>query len=193
MTTTKNESSFITQNQWPDEVIEVNGDIYLHSVNETFSEPLFTLVMRNQAWLQTAMNWPQYVSTVEDTRKTLMANYLLHHRHYTKMYLIFYRGEMVGVFSFNLIEPTNKTAYIGYWLDEQRQGKGIISATIETIIAKFSTEGLVRRFVIKCIVENSASNQVALRNGFAFEGCLKQAEFLNGQYHDQNIYGRIES
>lgn len=193
MTTTKNESSFITQNQWPDEVIEVNGDIYLHSVNETFSEPLFTLVMRNQAWLQTAMNWPQYVTTVEDTRKTLMANYLLHHRHYTKMYLIFYRGEMAGVFSFNLIEPTNKTAYIGYWLDEQRQGKGIISATIETIIAKFSTEGLVRRFVIKCIVENSASNQVALRNGFVFEGCLKQAEFLNGQYHDQNIYGRIES
>ena len=192
MTTTHNESS-LTQNQWPDELIEVNGDIYLHSVNEKFSESLFTLVMRNQAWLQTAMDWPRHVRTVEDSRKTLMANYLLHHRHYTKMYLIFYRQELVGVFSFNLIEPTNKTAYIGYWLDEQAQGKGIISATIEAMISKFSTEGLVRRFVIKSIVSNQASNQVALRNGFTLEGCLKQAEFLNGQYHDQNIYGRIES
>ena len=193
MTTTNNEPSLITHNQWPDEIIKVSDDIYLHSVNETFSDVLFTLVMRNQAWLQTAMDWPQYVGSVDDTRKTLMANYMLHHRHYAKMYLIFYGDEMVGVFSFNLIEPTNKTAYIGYWLDEQVQGRGIISATIETIIAKFSTEGRVRRFVIKAIVGNKSSNQVALRNGFTFEGCLKQAEYLNGQYHDQNIYARIES
>ncbi|WP_299999921.1 50S ribosomal protein L7/L12-serine acetyltransferase [uncultured Cedecea sp.] len=192
MTETKNESS-LTQSQWSDEIIEVNDDIYLHSVNEKFSESLFTLVKRNQAWLQAAMDWPRYVTTSEDTRKTLMANYLLHHRHYTKMYLIFYHNEMVGVFSFNLIEPANKTAYIGYWLDEKMQGLGIISATIEAVIAKFVSEGRVRRFVIKSIVTNKASNQVALRNGFTLEGCLKQAEFLNGQYHDQNIYGRIES
>jgi len=192
MTTTKHESSSITQNQWPDEIIAVNDDIYLHSVNERFSESLFTLITRNKAWLQTAMDWPQYVHTPEDTRKTLMTNYLLHHRHYAKMYLVFYRDELVGVFSFNLIEPTNKTAYLGYWLDEQMAGKGIISAVIDTVIAKFSAEGRVRRFVIKCIVENQQSNKVAIRNGFTFEGCLKQAEFLNGQYRDQNIYGRIE-
>ena len=192
MTTTKNESS-LTQNQWPDEIIEVNDDIYLHSVNEKFSEALFTLVVRNQAWLQTAMNWPQSVRSVEDIHKTLMANHQLHHRNYAKMYLIFYRHEMVGVFSFNVIEPSSKTAYLGYWLDEQVQGRGIISAVMETVIAKFATEGLVRRFVIKSIVTNKASNQVALRNGFILEGCLRQAEFLNDRYHDQNIYGRIES
>lgn len=192
MTTTNNESS-LTQNQWPDEIIEVNDDIYLHSVNEKFSEPLFRLVTRNQAWLQTVMDWPRHVKSVDDTRKTLMTNYLLHHRHYTKMYLIFYRQQLAGVFSFNLIEPTNKTAYIGYWLDEKMQGNGIISATIECLLAKFSHEGRVRRFVIKSIVSNLASNRVAINNGFALEGCLKQAEFLNGLYHDQNIYGRIVS
>lgn len=193
MTATHNKSPSVTQNQWSDETIEVNDDIRLCSVNETFSDALFTLITRNQAWLQTAMDWPQYVQSVEDTRKTLMTNYLLHHRHYAKMYLVFYRQALIGVFSFNLIEPTNKTAYIGYWLDEQMQGKGIISTVLETMIAKFSAEGRVRRFVIKCIVENKASNQVALRNGFTLEGCLKQAEFLNGQYRDQNIYARIES
>jgi ribosomal-protein-serine acetyltransferase len=29
-------------------------------------------------------------------------------------------------------------------------------------------------------VANHKSNQVALRNGFTLEGCLKQAEYLNG-------------
>ena len=32
---------------------------------------------------------------------------------------------------------------------------------------------------------------VALRNGFVLEGCLRQAEYLNGSYDDQNIYARI--
>ncbi|CCI77206.1 unnamed protein product [Klebsiella pneumoniae subsp. rhinoscleromatis SB3432] len=38
---------------------------------------------------------------------------------------------------------------------------------------------------------NTRSNQVALRNGFVLEGCLRQAEYLNGSYDDQNIYARI--
>jgi ribosomal-protein-serine acetyltransferase len=33
---------------------------------------------------------------------------------------------------------------------------------------------------------------VALKNGFELEGRLKQAEFLNGHYDDQNIYARID-
>ncbi len=49
----------------------------------------------------------------------------------------------------------------------------------------------LRRFVIKCRVDNPQSNQVALRNGFILEGCLKQAEFLNDAYDDVNLYARI--
>ncbi|HBA9246457.1 TPA: 50S ribosomal protein L7/L12-serine acetyltransferase, partial [Escherichia coli] len=45
--------------------------------------------------------------------------------------------------------------------------------------------------VIKCRVDNPQSNQVALRNGFILEGCLKQAEFLNDAYDDVNLYARI--
>lgn len=45
--------------------------------------------------------------------------------------------------------------------------------------------------MIKCRVENVESNQVALRNGFQLEGSMQQAEFLNGDYHDVNLYARI--
>lgn len=179
------------QQKWQDEVIAVNDDIELHSVNERFVGDVFSLVQRNKSWLQKAMNWPQYVVSEDDTRKTLQGNYVLHHKGYAKMFMILYRGELAGVFSFNQIVPTDKTAYIGYWLSEDRQGKGIVSAVIEAAIGKYAGEGTVRRFVIKCIVTNRASNRVAQRNGFTLEGCLKQAEFLNDEFHDQNIYGRI--
>ncbi|ECS3440315.1 50S ribosomal protein L7/L12-serine acetyltransferase, partial [Salmonella enterica subsp. enterica serovar Agona] len=29
------------------------------------------------------------------------------------------------------------------------------------------------------------------RNHFTLEGCMKQAEYLNGDYHDVNMYARI--
>ncbi|MGB7799707.1 50S ribosomal protein L7/L12-serine acetyltransferase [Buttiauxella sp.] len=176
---------------WQDDLITIDDSITLHSIHERYVDEIFALVQKNKAWLQTAMDWPQYVLSVEDSRKMAQGNYLLHHRGYAKMFLIFQQQKMVGVVSFNQIEPTNKTAYIGYWLDKDALGQGIISRAVEAVVEKYAREGVVRRFVIKCIVSNVASNQVALRNGFSLEGRLKQAEFLNGEFHDQNIYGRI--
>ncbi len=49
---------------------------------------------------------------------------MLHQRGYAKMFMIFKEDELIGVISFNRIEPLNKTAEIGYWLDESHQGQG---------------------------------------------------------------------
>ena len=107
------------------------------------------------------------------------------------MFLIFEQGEVAGVISFNQIEPLNRAAYIGYWLDEDHQGKGILSQALQALIQHYAQRQEIRRFVIKCRVDNVKSNQVALRNGFQLEGCLRQAEFLNGDYYDVNLYARI--
>ncbi|HCH40562.1 MAG TPA: 50S ribosomal protein L7/L12-serine acetyltransferase, partial [Enterobacter sp.] len=127
----------------------------------------------------------------EDSLKNAQSNIMLHQRGYAKMFLIMQHEAIVGVLSFNAIEPLNKTGYIGYWLDEAHQGQGILSRALEAFIRHYAGRGEIRRFVIKCRVDNAASNQVALRNGFVLEGCLKEAEFLNGRYDDQNIYARI--
>ncbi len=116
---------------------------------------------------------------------------MLHQRGYAKMFLIFAQENVVGVISFNQIEPLNKAAYIGYWLDEEHQGQGIMSQALQALIHHYVQRQEIRRFVIKCRVENVESNQVALRNGFQLEGCMQQAEFLNGDYYDVNLYARI--
>ncbi|BDY59548.1 hypothetical protein MUTS6_26870 [Escherichia coli] len=68
--------------------------------------------------------------------------------------------------------------------------RGFIRA-LQALIHHYAQSGELRRFVIKCRVDNPQSNQVALRNGFILEGCLKQAEFLNDAYDDVNLYARI--
>ena len=173
------------------EIIEISDTLQLRAVEECHVAGLYQLVRKNNAWLQQFLDWPQYVNTQEDTYKTVQGNMMLHQRGYAKMFLIFDGEEMLGVLSFNQIEPLNKAAYIGYWIDETQQGKGILSRALQAFIHHYAGRGEIRRFVIKCRVKNQASNQVAQRNGFTLEGCLKQAEFLNGHYDDVNLYARI--
>ncbi len=127
----------------------------------------------------------------EETRRHVQGNVMLHQRDYAKMFLLFLDHRLVGVLAFNQIEPQNKTAYIGYWIDEEHQGQGLLSRACRPLSTITPAAGWWRRFVIKCRVANTRSNQVALRNGFVLEGCLRQAEYLNGSYDDQNIYARI--
>lgn len=174
-----------------DELIEVTPELALHAADERFVSALHQLILKNRHWLQHSLNWPQFVGGEEDTRQNMLSNRMLHQRGYAKMFLIMQRDMLVGVLSFNAIEPLNKAGYIGYWLDEAHQGQGIIATCLEAFMRYYAQQGEVRRFVIKCRVENTRSNQVALRNGFALEGCLQQAEFLNGHYYDQNLYARI--
>ena len=173
------------------ETIPVTESLSLRSVDESHVAELHQLVIKNQRWLQHSLSWPADVSHEDETRRHVQGNVMLHQRGYAKMFLLFLREEIVGVLSFNQIEPINKTAYIGYWIDESHQAQGLLSQALQALMDAFARSGTVRRFVIKCRVANQRSNQVALRNGFTLEGCLKQAEYLNGSYDDQNIYGRI--
>lgn len=175
------------------ETIPVTDALILCAIHERFAPELHQLVLRNKAWLQQSLNWPQYIGSEEDTLKNAQSNVMLHERGYAKMFLLQLEEKIIGVLSFNAIEPLNKTGYIGYWIDEAHQGKGLLSRALQAFIDYYVQNGEIRRFVIKCRVDNAASNRVAQRNGFTLEGCLKEAEFLNGVYHDQNIYARIIS
>nr|WP_272501336.1 50S ribosomal protein L7/L12-serine acetyltransferase [Silvania hatchlandensis] len=174
-----------------EEIIPVTERLELRAADERYASELHKLVVKNRQWLQESLNWPQYVGSEEDSRQNLQSNQMLHQRGYAKMFLMFNDGALVGVLSFNAIEPLNKTGYIGYWLDEDHQGQGILSQALQAFIGYYVERNEIRRFVIKCRVANHASNQVALRNGFLLEGCLREAEFLNGRFDDQNIYARI--
>ena len=173
------------------EIIPVSDALELRAVEERYAADLHNLVVKNKTFLQTAFDWAQHVGSEDDTRRNVQSNQMLHQRGYAKMFLIFRDDALVGVLSFNTIEPTNKTGYIGYWLDEGHQGQGILSRSLQAFMRYYAERGEIRRFVIKCRVANQHSNGVAVRNGFTLEGCLREAEYLNGRFDDVNIYGKI--
>lgn len=155
------------------------------------AEEFFNLIQENKALLSENLQWPKYVNVLSDTQNFLTKSFVSHQNNQSKTYLIKFDQELAGTVSFNSFDMPNKTAEIGYWLGARFRGYGIISESINYLIQHYAESGLLQRFVIKCIVSNKASNNVALRCGFEKEGLLKKAEYLNEHYYDQNIYAKI--
>lgn len=173
------------------EIIPVTPNIELRAVDERYISELHHLVVKNKARLQTAFDWAQHVGSEDDTRRNVQSNQMLHQRGYAKMFLIFLDDQLTGVLSFNAIEPANKTGYIGYWLDEEHHGQGIVSQALQAFIRYYAGRG-------KSVDSSSnvglltttvtALHSVTVSRSKAV--CAK-AEFLNGRFDDVNLYAKI--
>ncbi|HCH40148.1 MAG TPA: 50S ribosomal protein L7/L12-serine acetyltransferase, partial [Enterobacter sp.] len=78
-----------------EEIIPVNAHIELRAADERYTSELHNLVIKNRAWLQDYLNWPQYVGTEEDTRQNIQSNQMLHQRGYHKKCLSFQYDALV--------------------------------------------------------------------------------------------------
>lgn len=96
----------------------------------------------------------------------------------------------MDILSFNQVKPQSRTAYIDYWANENHQGQGLLSYSLQAFIHHYTRGGLMCRFVVRYRVTSTRNNWVVLRNRFILGGCLRRTRYLNSNYDDQNIYVR---
>jgi ribosomal-protein-serine acetyltransferase len=106
-------------------------------------------------------------------------------------YLIWVKKSIAGVVSFNEIDLSNQTGYIGYWLAEEFLGFGLITKAVGDLIHEYAARDILHRFVIKVSTENIKSQAVAERLGFKREGILLRAERIGDKFYDQHLYAKI--
>ncbi|MEQ9910121.1 50S ribosomal protein L7/L12-serine acetyltransferase [Pectobacterium odoriferum] len=173
------------------EIIPIHKNLKLVTPSRHYASALYQVINENRDYFSQYMAWPRYVTAENDTATFLDECLLSHQKNEGKTYVILSADTPVGLLSFNSIDASNKTAYIGYWLGMNAQGKGIMTCALNALVEHYFSEGKIKRFVIKCATGNKASNNVAKRCGFQFEGVLRKAEIINGESHDQNIYSWI--
>ena len=88
------------------------------------------------------------------------------------------------------IDAYMQTAELGYWIDEDAEGRGVVTRACTRIIEHAESVG-VRRLEIRTAVGNSRSAAVAERLGFEREGVLRQALPVGADRLDVAIYGRV--
>lgn len=104
---------------------------------------------------------------------------------------IFSNERLCGAVRINHIEPENRKASVGYFLGEKFQGAGLATASVRAVL-HYAFERLgMNRIELRCASDNIASQRVAERLGFSWEGLLRQAEMIDGVYLDHFVYSML--
>ncbi len=106
---------------------------------------------------------------------------------------IWHRGRVAGVIGTHRIDWRNRRAELGYWLAEEFQGRGLMSDACRLAITHLFGEMDLHRVEIRCAAGNAKSNAIPRRLGFKLEGTHRDAELVNGRYHDLLVYAMLKS
>ena len=95
--------------------------------------------------------------------------------------------ETIGTCGFHNWNKEHARAEIGYEMDSRYWGKGLMSEAVRAIMDYGFTRMGLNRIEAFVSVGNRKSLSFLERNGFIFEGTLRQYELARGRYQDQWI------
>lgn len=100
-------------------------------------------------------------------------------------------GELLGGCGLNQLNPTHRSANLGYWVRASRQGQGIAGAAAR-LVARFGfiELGLIRIEIVT-LPDNRASRRVAEKLGARLEAIARQRLWAWGRAHDAAVYALI--
>jgi len=94
-----------------------------------------------------------------------------------------------GLVGFKSADTASGTIEIGYWLREEFQHRGIVTAAVRTLRRVAFEELGMQRIEIRCATGNLPSNRIPRRLGMRIDRVDRQAEQLSsGERIDLNVY-----
>lgn len=154
------------------------------------AEELHSLIEQNRLRLARWLVWPA-TQTFEDTlafviqaEREAIENAGFHAA-------VVYDRCIVGVASHMAVDWRHRRTLLGYWLDAEHQGKGLMTAAVRALVGQaFSAWGL-NRVEIRVAAGNRRSQGIPERLAFSREATLRQAEYVNGSFVDTVLYGML--
>jgi ribosomal-protein-alanine N-acetyltransferase len=108
---------------------------------------------------------------------------------------IVYKGDQrfIGTCGFTSWEAAHACAELGYVISKEYWGRGLASETVRALIG-FGFEKInLNRIEARCIAENVASARALQKAGMAYEGTLRQREYIKGAYRNIKLYAILKS
>jgi ribosomal-protein-serine acetyltransferase len=161
--------------------LRVDDEVSLEIAEEHHAQAIFDLTDRNRDHLRPWMPWVDATVTVADTRAFLTfvrTEYAAGRQFHGN---VRYRGAIVGGMGMRINRP-NDACEIGYWIDRDVTGRGIVTRAARALTTAAFDELSMHRVTIRAGVENARSRAVAERLGFTFEGVLRDSERVGDRY-----------
>ncbi len=174
---------------WAVTGFRIDDEVELRQFTPDDAHVVFDTVHRNAEHLMEFMHWMTPDYSREMSRDFIKSSIESRIKRESLGYGIFKSGRLVGAIGYASFDWQSNAAEIGYWIDRQEEGKGIVSRScIRLIEYAFGDLGM-NRIQIRCAAENIRSAAIPERFGFKLEGCLRQSQFRNGRLHDFLVFG----
>jgi ribosomal-protein-serine acetyltransferase len=157
------------------------------------ADPLFALCDRNRDRLKPYLPWVDRTQSVEDTRQFLA----LAQRQYSDgngfHAGIWWKDQLAGCVGMHLIDWMNQSVALGYWIDRDFEGRGLVTAACRRVVEESFSGYKLHRVEIRCAADNVRSCAVAERLGFRREGLLREAQKVGERWLDMTVFGKLVS
>lgn len=173
--------------------ITVDDEVELRLVMEGDEEEIFRATEAHRAYLREWLPWVDSTRGVEDTRAFVLRSLEQARLSDGFQTRILYRGAFVGMIGYLYHDWTNLRTEIGYWLSQDRQGRGIMTRAAKALV-DFAFDNLgLNRVEIRAATDNRRSRAIPERLGFVQEGILREAAWLNDRFIDLVIYAQLRN
>lgn len=171
--------------------IRVDDGIELRAVTSEMAGDLFQIVEKNLDHLHGWMQWAVKDYSIGHARSFTELSERQWAARQTMNYLIFVEGEIAGGAGYNFVDRTNRGTELGYWLDSDRTGRGIVTRSVSSLIKSAFADLEMHRVVIRCAEGNTKSRAIPEKLGFTKEGTMRECEWLHTKFVDLVVYSML--
>ena len=171
--------------------VEISDRAQLRLLQPTDAEALFALVEANRAYLKQWLSWLNTTQTLADTRHFIRQTQARVQDRQGFAAAILYDGQIAGVAGLNGISWSDRQSSIGYWIAQNQQGQGLVTAACKAILHHAFIDLDLNRVAILCATENHRSRAIPQRLGFTHEGTLREAQWIYNRFVDHEVYALL--
>lgn len=171
---------------------ELSEGVQLRSLTEADVTELYALIEANRSYLAPWMPWAAG-QTADGTAEFVRKSIKQEADDDGFQVAVIVDGAIAGVLGHE-VDRENRTTTIGYWLAEDQQGRGLMTAAVKRLLEHAFDELRLNRVGIEVAPNNPRSRALAERLGFREEGVLREAErFADDDYRDLVLYSMLAS
>ena len=170
--------------------LEISKESHLRPLAPSDAEELHALIEVNRAHLSLWLPWAagqtfgHTVDFIRRTREQLAAN--------DGFQAALVTGEeLAGVVGYHGVDWNNRRTAIGYWLSEEWQGKGMMTAAVRFLTEHALSSWELNRVEIRAAVENWRSRAIPERLGFREEATMRRVERVGDRQLDCVVYAMV--
>lgn len=158
----------------------------LQMIDETYTDQVLAFVARNQTYLK---EWEPlrtedfYASSVQ--QEMLRDEAAKNQEGSLCKYWLFLDGQIIGSVALsNIVRGVFQSCHLGYRIDEQEQGKGLMTEAVEAVVNHAFKNLRLHRIEANIMPRNQASLRVVQKLGFQNEGTSRKYLKINGKWED---------